>query len=111
MRFCSHYCSFALFNNRLFQLTLFFSPDLIDKTFCEIGTILFVSLEVRPVNNIMEKNGHLKDSFILFGQFIIAQLRGFSKFPKQTVDMMVGVVKPPVLAVVFDNNVPPFLCQ
>lgn len=111
VRFCRHYCPFGLLNNRFFQLNLFFSPDLIDETFCKICAILFICLQVRPVNDIVEKNGHLKDSFILFGQFVVAQLRSLCQFPKQTVDMMIGVVKPPVLTVIFYNNVPPFLCQ
>ena len=62
-------------------------------------------------NDVVEKDGHLKDYHIRLRKLIVPQLWSFSKLPKHTVDMMVGMIKPPVLAVVFHHNIPPFSAQ
>jgi hypothetical protein len=95
----------------LFEVCVFVPPNLIDKTLGKVGAVLFVGFEVGSIDDVVEKDGHLKDYLISLRKLIVPQLWSFSKLPKHTVDMMVGMIKPPVLAVVFHYNIPPFSAQ
>ncbi len=85
-----------------------FTPNLVDEGLSEFHTLLFISIQIRAIYDVMEKNAYEERDLIDNSEFAITHFGSVLQFSKNFSNMMIGVKMSPILTIIFSYNIPPF---